>query len=72
MSRKLTALTIRKYGAEVTRLEVTSERAEELASEVNALNEAALAAAARLDFNDEPGQFPLALMRNRQSRGKSR
>lgn len=71
MSCKLTALTIRKYGEEVTRLELTAERAEELAAEVNALNEAALAAAACLDFNDEPGQFPLALMRNRQSRGKT-
>jgi len=41
VSCKLTALTIRKYGEEVTRLELTAERAEELAAEVNALNEAA-------------------------------
>lgn len=72
MPRKLSAATIRAYGEEVARLGVTAERAAEIASEVDALNQAALAAAARLDFNDEPGQFPLALMRNRQSRGKSR
>ena len=72
MSGKLTAVTIRNYGAEVARLAVTDQRAGEMASEVDALNEAALAAATRLDFNDEPGQFPLALSRNRDSRGKAR
>ena len=72
MSGKITPPTIRKYGEEVALLDVTAERADELVSEVSALNEAALAAAARLDFNDEPGQFPLALMRNRLSRGRAR
>ena len=72
MSEKLTALTTRKYGEEVARLGITEERASEIASEVDALNEAALAAAARLDLNDEPGQFPLALIRNRDPRGKTR
>ena len=72
MSGKLTAVTTRNYGREVARLGVTKERAGEIAAEVNILNDAVLAAAARLDFNDEPGQYPLTLGKNRDSRGKTR
>ena len=72
MARKLTGATILAYGEEVARLGVTEERAGEMASEVDALNQAALDAAAHLDLNDEPGQFPLVLIRNRQARGKTR
>ena len=72
MSRKLTGATILAYGEEVARLGVTEEHAGEIASEVDALNEAAHDAALHLDFNDEPGQFPLALTRNRDARGKTR
>lgn len=72
VSGKLTSLTTRRYGEEVARLGITEERASEIASEVDALNEAALAAAARLELNDEPGQFPLTLVGNRDPRGKNR
>ena len=72
VSGKLTTLTTRRYGEEVARLGITEERASAIASEVDALNEAALAAAARLELNDEPGQFPLALARNAHARGKTR
>lgn len=72
MPRKLTATTTRNYGEEVARLDITEERAGEIASEVDALNQAALDAATHLDLNDEPGQFPLALVRNRDVRGKIR
>jgi hypothetical protein len=72
MARRLAPATIRSYGADVARLDVTEDRAAEIAPEVAGLNNAALAAAAQLELNDEPAQFVLALSRNRQPRGKAR
>jgi hypothetical protein len=72
MPRNLTPTTIRNYGAEVANVGVPDGRAAEIAPEVEALNNAVLEAATRLDLNDEPGQFALALVRNRQPRGKTR
>ena len=72
MPRKLAPATIRDYGAEVANVGVPDARAAEIAPEVEALNSAVLDAAAHLDLNDEPGQFALALIRNRQPRRKTR
>jgi len=72
MREKLTPNTIRGYAREVANVSVPEERAAEIAPEVEALNTAVLDTAARLDLNDEPGQFPLALARNRYLRGKTR
>jgi len=72
MREKVTPGTVRDYGREVAGLDVSDTRAAEIAPEVEGLNGAALEAAARLDLNDEPGQFPLALARNRRPHGKAR
>lgn len=72
MREKLTTNTIRGYGREVANLGVPAERAAEIAPEVEALNNTVLDTAAHLDLNDEPGQFALALVRNRQPRRKTR
>ena len=72
MREKLTPNTIRDYSREVANVGVPDERAAEIAPEVEALNNAVLDAATHLDLNDEPGQFPLVLVRNRQPRGKTR
>ena len=72
MRDRLTPNTIQNYGREVAKLAVADERAAEIAPEVEALNNAVLDTAVSLDLNDEPAQFALALVRNRQPRGKTR
>jgi hypothetical protein len=72
MARKIAPATIRDYGLEVANLDVPEERSAEIAPEVDALNSTVRDAAALLDLNDEPSQFALALVRNRQPRGKKR
>ena len=72
MSRKIAPATIRDYGLDVANIEVPEKRSAELAHEVEALNSTVREAAALLDLNDEPAQFALALVRNRQLRGKKR
>ena len=72
MPEKPVFSTIRDYGLEVAKLDLSDKRAAEIALEVGALNRATLEAAAHLDLNDEPGQFALALVRNRQPRGKTK
>lgn len=72
MPEKPASSTIRDYGLEIANLDLSDKRAAEIAPEVAALNRAALDAALRLDLNDEPGQFTLALVRNRYLRGKKR
>jgi hypothetical protein len=72
MPEKPVFSTIRDYGLEVAKLDLSDKRAAEVALEVGALNRATLEAATHLDLNDEPGQFALALVRNRQPRGKTK
>jgi hypothetical protein len=61
MSAKVTAELIREYGRALRRLEITEERAGELAAEVERLNSAVIDAAGRLDFNDDPCRFAALL-----------
>lgn len=61
MNEKPTSQLIRNHGRQLARLEISEQRAGELAAEVERLNTAVLDAAARLDFNDEPSRFTARL-----------
>ena len=61
MSNEITPELIRLMAAQLRSLEVTGERAAQLASEVARVNDAARAAAAGNDFNDEPSRYAVTL-----------
>lgn len=67
MNEKPTAQLIRDHGRELARLEISAQRAGELAAEVERLNSAVLDGAARLDFNDEPSRFTALLLAYRRA-----
>ncbi len=54
---KVTPELIRAQCLELRGVEITERRAQELAADVSRLNDAALGARDRLDFNDEPARF---------------
>lgn len=69
-NEKLTAQLVRDHGRQLVRLDISEQRAGELAAEVERLNNAVLDAAARLDFNDEPSRFTALLLAHRETRTK--
>jgi hypothetical protein len=58
---KITPELIRLMASRLRGLEVSEERAVQLANEVARVNDAALAAAAGNDFNDEPSRYAVTL-----------
>jgi hypothetical protein len=62
MAAPVTAELIRRQAEELQRFRHAEGRAEELAAEVTALNDAAHDAAWELGDEDEPGNFPRALL----------
>ena len=70
MKDKPTAQLIRDHGRQLVRLDISEQRAGELAAEVERLNNAVLDAAVRLDFNDEPARFTALLLAYRQVNAK--
>jgi len=70
MKDKPTAQLIRDHGRQLVRLDISEQRAGELAAEVERLNNAVLDAAVRLDFNDEPARFTALLLAYRQANAK--
>ncbi len=61
MEDKITGELIRSHGKALRDLEISGQRAAELAIEVERHNRAILNAASMLDFNDEPAKFLSAL-----------
>jgi hypothetical protein len=57
MSDKITAELIRQYGKALRRMDLSEQRAAEVAIEVERHNKAIMDAAHILDFNDEPSRF---------------
>lgn len=70
MNDKPTGELIRDHGRQLARLEISEQRAGELAGELERLNNAVLEAATRLDFNDEPARFVALLLAHRQGKTK--
>ena len=60
---KITPELIRLMAAQLCGLEVSDERAAQLANEVARVNDAARAASADNDLNDEPSRYAAALAR---------
>ncbi len=54
MKAKVTSELILQQASALQRLEITDERAEELTSEVAAINDTVLDAALEMEFDDEP------------------
>lgn len=58
---KIAPELIRAQALELRGATLEERRAQEIAADVGRLNEAALAARSRLDFNDEPARFAALL-----------
>ena len=63
MKQKVTPELIQSSALQLRRMKISAARARVLAPAVEALNDAALAAAAGTDFNDEPAKFTSTLVR---------
>jgi hypothetical protein len=63
MTNEVSAALIRSMAQRLRRTGVSAARANELARDVQRLNDAALDAAAENDFNDEPAGFAATLAR---------
>ena len=61
MQNKITPELIRLMAAQLCGLEVTAQRAAQLAIEVARVNDAARTAAADNDLNDEPSRYAVTL-----------
>ena len=61
---KVTSELIRLQGAQLQARTIESERAAELAAELEAMHAAVSDAARDLDFDDEPADFQKVLLRN--------
>ena len=59
--QKISSELIRLMATRLRGLEISEERAAQLANEVARVNDAALAAAADNDFNDEPSRYAATL-----------
>ena len=70
MHSNVTAELIREHGSWLQRLDINSQRASELAIEVERLNTAVLDTAVQLDFNDEPSRFTALLSVHAHQRKK--
>ena len=62
MALKITGELIREYGKVLRNIDLTEQRAAELALEVERHNSAILNAGNMLQFNDEPAKFLSALV----------
>lgn len=62
MAIKVTGELIRLSARQLRHMDLDEDRAEELARDVERLNNIALAAAADGDFNDEPARFSAMLL----------
>ena len=65
MRDKVSPALILKQSKELQSIEISGERAEQLADEVETINGAVLDAADDLDFDDEPAAFFRALRRQK-------
>jgi hypothetical protein len=61
LQKKITPELIRLMAAQLRGLDVSEERAAQLANDVARVNDAARAAAADNGFNDEPSRYAAAL-----------
>lgn len=59
--KTIDAETVRRLASDLRDLEITDERAAQLATEVARVNEAARAEGAKNDFNDEPSRYAVTL-----------
>ena len=62
MPAKIDPALIKRMATQLRGIKVTDSRAKELALEVQRVNEAALAAAAKNAFTDEPSRYPAQLI----------
>ena len=65
MPNRITPELIRLMAAQLRSLEISEERASQLATEVARVNDAARAAAADNGFNDEPSRYAVTLAKLR-------
>ncbi len=68
-NKGLSGSDVKKIASEWHGIALTNERAESLAQELNGLNAATRAAAARLHYDDEPGAFKGAMSRLKRKAG---
>ena len=69
MKAKVTSELILQQASALQRLEITEERAEELTSEVAAINDTVLDAAQEMEFDDEPASHA-RLLRAEKPKGE--
>jgi hypothetical protein len=70
LQNEITPELIRLMAAQLRALEVSEERAAQLATEVARVNDAARAAAADNDLNDEPSRYAVTLAKLRKAVGR--
>lgn len=61
MPKKIDADAVRRLGSQLRGLNVSAERAAQLALEMARVNDAARAEGAKNDFNDQPADFAITL-----------
>lgn len=61
MSKNIDPQAVRRLAAQLRGLEVSEERAAQLAVDIARVNEAARAEGAKNDFNDQPTRFAVTL-----------